>query len=62
MRFSDENFTLRRPDLNLRVARIFGPPDQDAGTDAALLQKGYATVTNITSVSESRVPVFASCR
>jgi hypothetical protein len=30
------------------------------GTDAALLQAGYATVTNITSVSEARVPVLSS--
>src|SRR5690554_1594657 len=45
-------------DKNVRLSVSDTPTDQDEGTDAALLQQGYATVTNITSVSESRVPVF----
>ncbi|MHA6668969.1 5'/3'-nucleotidase SurE [Homoserinimonas sp. A447] len=47
-------------DQHVRLSVSDTPTDQDVGTDAALLQEGYATVTNITSVSESRVPVFSS--
>lgn len=45
-------------DKHVRLSVSDTPGDQDAGTDAALLQEGYATVTNITSVSASPVPVF----
>lgn len=44
---------------HVRLAVADTPTDQDAGTDAALLQDGYATVTNITSVSAASEPVFA---
>jgi 5'-nucleotidase len=47
-------------DKHVRLSVSDPPTDQDAGTDAALLQEGYATVTSITSVMESPVPVFAS--
>jgi 5'-nucleotidase len=46
-------------DKHVRLSVSDTPTDQDVGTDAALLQDGYATVTNITSVSESPVGVFA---
>ncbi len=43
-------------DMRLSVADT--PTGQDEGTDASLLQQGYATVTNITSVGESSVRVL----
>ena len=43
-------------DMRLSVADT--PTDQDAGTDAALLQDGFATVTSITSVREAPVAVL----
>ncbi|MEX1077676.1 MAG: 5'/3'-nucleotidase SurE [Homoserinimonas sp.] len=46
-------------DQHVRLSVSDTPTEQDAGTDAALLLDGYATVTNITSVSQSRVPVLA---
>lgn len=46
-------------DKHVRLSVSDTPGDQDAGTDAALLDEGYATVTNITSVGESPVPVFS---
>jgi len=45
-------------DKNVRLSVSDTPTDQDEGTDAALLQQGYVTVTSIILVSESRVPVL----
>ncbi len=45
-------------DKHVRLSVSDTPNDQDEGTDAALLQQGYATVTNITSVSEAAEPAL----
>ncbi|MCW4386518.1 5'/3'-nucleotidase SurE [Salinibacterium sp. SYSU T00001] len=45
-------------DVRLEVSDT--PADQDAGTDAALLREGFATLTSITSVLEAREPVLTS--
>jgi 5'-nucleotidase len=43
---------------NVRLSVSDTPTDQDAASDAALLEAGFATVTNIVSIVEASVPAL----
>ena len=49
-----QTITAQSEEENVRLTVSDTPSDQDEGSDAALLQAGFATVTNITSVMEAR--------
>jgi len=45
---------------NVRLSVSDTPTDQDASSDAALLDAGFATVTNILSIVEASVPALVA--
>lgn len=44
----------------IRLSVADAPPGQDGGSDVALLEAGFATVTSITSIAESRTRALAA--
>ncbi|HEY9499070.1 MAG TPA: 5'/3'-nucleotidase SurE [Terrimesophilobacter sp.] len=51
---------VRGDDEQVRLSVADGPRDQAEGSDAALLEAGFATVTSITSIAESRTQALAA--